>query len=136
MRHRDSQIQELEGRIPILESSNLALKSQKAAADAENERLHDDFEARLANKEREIQTLLDCVFEPGWTADEVKSALQLHRPSPGQDARKSPAPDEFQPARWPATNTVITVRFRRDEIEPTDEAALSAQTEPMRAYTE
>ncbi len=59
--------------------------------------------------------------------------VELHRPSPGTDATQPPGPAEFQPARWPATNAIITVRFRRDEIDPIDDAALAAETEAMPA---
>jgi hypothetical protein len=79
MRHRDSEIQELEGKVRLLEYEVRSLKSQKEAANAENNRLHDDFEKRLADKERELQLLLDDIFRPGWTREEARAALELIR---------------------------------------------------------
>jgi hypothetical protein len=79
MRPKDSEIQELEGKVRLLEYEVRSLKSQKEAANRENERLHDHFEKRLADKERELQLLLDDIFRPGWTREEARAALELIR---------------------------------------------------------
>jgi hypothetical protein len=68
-----------------LEYEVRSLKSQKEAANNENERLHDAFEKRLADKDREIQLLLDDIFHPGWTREEARAALELVR------AKRAPA---------------------------------------------
>lgn len=79
MRHRDSEIQELEGKVKMLEYEVRSLKMHRDTARAENNRLREDFEARLAEKEGEIQGLLDDIFRPGWTREEARAALELVR---------------------------------------------------------
>jgi hypothetical protein len=58
-------------------------------------------------------------------------AVMLHQHAPGEDARATP--EVFRHARWPATNNPMVVRFHESEIEAIDDAALSAETEPIRA---
>jgi hypothetical protein len=57
--------------------------------------------------------------------------VELHQHLPGEDARATPT--EFRHARWPATKNPMVIRFRESEIEAIDDAALSAETEPIRA---